>query len=146
MAPAVNRGPESDDAPGERPGEEGDVLAALAERRDPDHKTCEPGIQVSTEAPGLDLAGQIAVCGGHDPDVHRNGLDRADREDLALLEHTQETRLSLGRKVRDLVEEQGPAVRGPKETEARLARVRKRTAHVAEQGRIHQGRGGSRRR
>jgi len=61
-------------------------------------------IESLPEGPGGHGLGQIAVGGGQDADIHRDGLGTAHAFELAFLEHAQELDLQLGRKLADLVE------------------------------------------
>ena len=54
-------------------GEERDVLAALAERRDADADHVEPVVEVLAEAPLRDRAAEVLVRRGDDADVHLDG-------------------------------------------------------------------------
>src|SRR5689334_7349590 len=86
-----------------------DVLAALAQRRQPDRHDVEAIEQILAELALADGLAQIAMGGGDDADI---GLDRnppADSGELALLEDAQQPRLGVEWHVADLVEEQGPA-------------------------------------
>ncbi len=87
----------------------GDILGALAQRRQAKRHHIEPKIQILAEQALLDQDAQILVGGGDDPHV---GFDRgaaAHSRIFALLEHPQQSRLRLHRHVADLVEEQGAA-------------------------------------
>ena len=90
--------------------EVGDVLGALAQRRQPQRHDVEPEEQVLAEQALLDQGAQVLVGGGDDAHV---GLDRraaADGRVFALLQHAQQPRLRLHRHVADLVEEQRAAL------------------------------------
>ena len=89
--------------------EVGNVLDALAQRRQPQRHDVEAEEQVLAEQALLDQDAQVLVGRGDDADV---GLDRraaADGRVLALLEHAQQPGLRLHRHVADLVEEQRAA-------------------------------------
>ena len=110
-----------------------DVLAALAQRRQPDRHDVEAVEQVLAEQPLRDQLAQVAVGRGDDPEVRLDRRAAADRHELARLQHAQQAGLGLERHVADLVEEQRAAL-GLLEA-ADLARVRagERAALVAEQ-------------
>ncbi len=90
--------------------EQGDVLFALAERRDLDRHDVQPVEEVLAEAALLDLLLQVAVGRGDDAHVHGDQLAAADPLDLARLDRAEQLRLGLRAQVADLVEEEGAAV------------------------------------
>ena len=93
----------------EMPDQIGNILGALAQRRQPQRHHVEAEEQILAEQPLLDELPQILVGRGDDAHI---GLDRraaADRGVLALLQHAQKPRLRLHRHVADLVEEQRAA-------------------------------------
>ena len=63
-------------------------------------------VQVLAEAPRPDLRLEVAVGGGHDPRLHRNGAGRAQPGDPPLLQHPEQLGLRGERQLADLVEEQ----------------------------------------
>ena len=81
---------------------------------------------------------EIGVGGGDDAHVHAPRVARADRHDLAVLEHAQQLRLERRRHVADLVEEQRAAVRQLEPSLAIGGRAGERAAHVAEEHRLGQ--------
>ena len=93
----------------EVPDEIGNVLGALAQRRQPQRHDVEAEKQVLAEQALLDELAQVLVGRGDDAHV---GLDRcaaADRGVFALLQHAQQPGLRLHRHVADFVEEQRAA-------------------------------------
>ncbi len=98
-------------APQEALGEERDVLAPLAERREiePDH--VQAVVQILTELAALDFAFHVAVGRGEHADVDRKLLSATDRAHAALLKHAEEFHLERVRELAHLVEQQGAAVR-----------------------------------
>jgi hypothetical protein len=120
----------------------GQVLAPLPQRRQVhlDHR--EPVVQVAAEAALGDLADHVAVGRGHHPHVVALGLARAERDDLAGLEHAQELGLQRDRQVADLVEEQRAAVGRGERALAIAGGAGERAAHVAEQIALDQRVGG----
>ena len=88
----------------------GDVLAALAERRQADRHHVEAEEQVLAEQALVDQDAEVLVGGGDDADV---GLDRRSTADggvFALLEDAKQPGLGLHRHVADFVEEQRAAL------------------------------------
>src|SRR5262245_2830109 len=84
----------------------GVVRPALGQGRNMGGKEVEPMEQVG---PDLSLAkelGQVLVCGRHDANVHGDGVVAAYALERALLQNTEQEHLSLGRQLRDLVEEE----------------------------------------
>ena len=95
-------------------GERDDVGEAVTERRQRDRDDADPVVEVLAEASVADGGRQVAVGGGDDPDVDRDGA-AADRGHDALLQRAQQLGLHGEIHVADLVEEQGAAVRLAKE-------------------------------
>ena len=72
----------------------------------------QPVVQVLTERPGSDLLQEVAVGGGHEPDVHgRVPRIGADALDFAGFQEAEEQRLHAQAHLADFVHEQGAAVR-----------------------------------
>jgi hypothetical protein len=84
-------------------GEEGDVLASIADGRDPDLDRVEAEEEVLSKPARLDLLVQVGVGGGDDPHVRAPGLGRSHPLELARLQHPQELGLQVHGHVRDLV-------------------------------------------
>ena len=96
-------------APQEMLGQERDVLAALAQRRQRDRDDVQAVVQVLAELPfGHELL-QVPLRGGDDAHVHRERSRAADALDRPLLQHAQQLHLHRQRDVADLVEEDGAA-------------------------------------
>ena len=89
----------------------GDVLAALAQRRDFNLESPHPEIKVLTQTSIAHGKGREAVAGGDEAEIHRQVLRGAQRTILALLQNPQETALQFDRHLRDLVEKKRPAIR-----------------------------------
>ncbi len=89
----------------------------------------------SRDPPGTcrpDGRGQVPVRRRDQPDVDVAGPARADRPDLAVAEEPEERRLSVGRELAHLVEEDRAAVRLAEESGPPLDRAGERPALVAE--------------
>jgi mono/diheme cytochrome c family protein len=71
-------------------GERGDVVGALAKRREVDRDHREPEVEVLAKAPLGDLAAQVLVRGRHDADVDSDRLVPADGPNLAVLQHAEQ--------------------------------------------------------
>jgi hypothetical protein len=83
----------------------GDVATAIAEGRDREHETLESVEQVAPELAARDALLEVRMGRGDDPDVGTLTAARsADAADFIAVESTKELRLSLERKVADLVE------------------------------------------
>ena len=91
-------------------GEQRQVIAAIAERRDLQHDDVEPVEQILAEPVLLHGRTEIDVGRGDHADVDGARGAPADRPHLALLEDAQQARLDGHRHVADLVEEQRAAV------------------------------------
>jgi hypothetical protein len=85
--------------------EGGDVVAAVAERRDVERDDVETVEEVCAEAAGGDVLGEVAVGGGDDADVGLAVACGADAAEATLFEEAQELDLRLRGHLADLVEE-----------------------------------------
>src|SRR4029453_4700654 len=81
---------------------------------------------------------QISIRGRYHPDVHVHQRGATDSANLTLLKHPQELDLERRRELRDLVEEQGPAMRGLHETGLGPNRSGERALLVSEELRLEQ--------
>ena len=122
----------------EHRGEQRDVLAPLAQRRQLDADDREPLEQVAAEAALPDRLLEVDVGRGNQAGVRAQCLGPADAVELLVLEHAQELGLDRRRQITDLVEEHGPLV-GQFEL-PRLVAVSPREAalYVSEQLRFEQ--------
>ena len=111
----------------------GDVVRALAQRRQRDREHVQSVIEVLAELPARHHLGQVAVGGRHHPHVDADRLVAAHPFELTLLQHTQQLHLCLQGQLADLVQEQRAAV-GQLEAALVLAnRARERALLVPEQ-------------
>src|SRR5690606_21334783 len=117
----------------EEPGEDPDVAATLAQRRDAQREHVEAVIQVGAEPALRDLRREIAVRRRDDANVHLQRRVGADALDLAFLQRAQELGLRAERQLADLVEEQRAAIGELELTGTVRDRTGERAAHVAEQ-------------
>ena len=92
-------------------GEQRNVALAGVERRQGHDFERQPIEQVGAEAALLDQPGKMLVGRGDDPHVDRDRLGRADAGDFAIFDRAQQPVLRRRRQGRQLVEEQGAAVR-----------------------------------
>ena len=91
-------------------GDGGDVLRALAQRRDHEFEHAEPVIQVLAEGPLLHELPQAAVGGADDPHVHTHRFLGPDGDEGPVLQKFQDLGLRRPGKLVDLVQEDGPPV------------------------------------
>src|SRR5262249_47882014 len=91
-------------------GEQEDVLAAFAQRRDPDVEDVNAVVQVLSEYALRNRAEQILIGRGDQTRVHLDGPHATEAKKIALLQDTQELRLRHQRHFRDLVEKQHAAM------------------------------------
>ena len=91
-------------------GEDGDLLGAVAERRDEDIDDVEAVVEVLAEASLGDGALEVLVGGGDDADVDLDVAAGAQAGELAILQDVQELGLQRQGHLADLVEEDGAAV------------------------------------
>ena len=116
----------------------GQVLDALAQRRDADRDDVDAVEQVLAERALAHAALEVDVGGGDQPELHLDRLAAADPLDLALLDGAQQLGLEVELQVADLVEEQRAAV-GQLELADLLAhRAGERALLVAEQRALDQ--------
>ena len=109
------------------------VVAAIAERREPEVHHVQAVVEVFAEAARADLFFEVPVRRGDDADVDLLGLRVADAEDDALLQRAEELHLQVQRELADLVEEERALV-GLLELAGLVDDgARERAAHVTEQ-------------
>ena len=114
-------------------GEQGNVLAPVAQRRQVQLDDIETEEEVFAEISLGDHFGQVAVRRGEEADVGGEGFVAADALEDAFAEHTEDFNLRGGIDLADLVEKQR-AARGLLEaSDAPLARSGERTFLVAEE-------------
>ena len=123
----------------------GNVLDALAQRRNRDRKDVETIVEIASERSVFDHALEIAVRRGDDPHVDALGSRAAEAFELALLQNPQQLGLHFERDVTDLVEEQRAAVRQFEPASPARDRAGERALLVSEQFALEQA-GGQRRR
>src|SRR5262249_8589978 len=87
----------------------GDVLLALAQRREAERRDRYPVEKVLAEATGSDVRPEIPVGRGDELELHVARLARPERIQLSAFENAQEVWLQLEGHLADLVEKQAPA-------------------------------------
>ena len=110
-----------------------DVLAPLGERRKAHRHHVEAVVEVLAEPAGGFLRLEVPVGGRNHADVDRDRLRRADRADLAFLQHAQQLHLKRERHVADLVQEDRAAIGRLEQPLVRLHRAAERAARMAEE-------------
>ena len=96
----------------------GNLLAAIAQRRNQNADHREPVVQIFAEFALGHALFEVGIGRGDHADVDALRARFADRHDLALLEKPQQLRLHVERQVADFVEEQRAARGGPHECPA----------------------------
>jgi len=86
-------------------GQERDIVAAIAQRRDRHRDDVEAIVEILAEAPLPHGGAQVLIGGGHQAQVHLQGPP-AEPLDLPLLQHAQQLHLDVRRDLPDLVEKQ----------------------------------------
>ena len=124
--------------PRELGSQSGDLFAAVAQRRDHQLDDGEAVVEILPEAPGSCLGGQVAIGAGDDADVDALHLPRADRLDLAFLQHAQELCLDRRGKLTHLVEHERSSVGFREEALPRLDRPGERASRVPEELRLRE--------
>ena len=114
-------------------GQPDNLVLALPKRRHIKVDHIEPVIKVLPERPFPDSLLQIAVGGGHDADVDKDGVTAAEGLKLAVLEHLKQLGLEAEIHVPDLVEKNGAAAGHLEFSGAILKSAGERAALVAEQ-------------
>ncbi len=110
-----------------------DVLPPLAQGRHAHAQHVQAVEEILAEAPGFDVAFDVAGRRGQDPHVDLAGLGISDGPDLLLLEGAQQLRLERRRQLGDLVEEERSAVGLHEEAPARAVGAGEGAAGVAEE-------------
>src|SRR5260370_24937909 len=109
------------------------ILAPLTQRRHLDVNHVEPIEQIIAKSSPLNCVFEIGIGRSDQPRVDLNRLVPAQPFELAVLDHPQEFRLRIERKMRNLVEYQSPAMRGFQSSRLRFSRAAECTALVTEQ-------------
>ena len=111
---------------------------ALAKRLDGEPHDVEAEIQVLAKAALADHGGQVAMCGGDDPQIDGNRLDAADRYDGTLLNAAQQFGLNGQRQLADFIEKQRAAIGATNKAQSGRDGAGERAFHVAEELRFHE--------
>ena len=119
-------------------GDERDVLAPLAQRRQVDRNDVDPIEQVFAKTAVGNPLRQILVGRRDHPDVGFHFLEAADAPEFPLLEHAQELHLHHAAHLPDLVQEYRPALRDLDEPLLVRLGAGEGAAHVAKQLRFQQ--------
>ncbi len=109
------------------------VIAALAQGREPERDDVEAVVQIRSEVTAVDGGTEVLVRCRDDTDVDANLIASTDALDHALLDHAQEARLQIEGKLTDLVEEYGAARGALDRTDARGVRTGKGSLLMPEQ-------------
>ena len=113
--------------------EQGDVFAALPQRRKRDRKHVEPVVEIVPESVLTDLVGEVAIGSRDDPHVDVDGARAPEAFELPFLQDPQQLRLELNRQVPDLVEEQRSAMGQLEPPGLARMRARERAALTSEE-------------
>ncbi len=117
---------------GEVGGEDGDVVAARAQRRQHERHDVQAEEKIAAEAAFGGLLFEVAVAGGDESYVHVDRLRAAEPLERALLQDAQEFDLHDGAQLADLVEKERAAVGQLKAAFLGLRRGGERAALVPE--------------
>src|SRR2546422_2443477 len=91
--------------------EQRDVLLAFPQCRKAQRENVQAIIEITSELAVRYHLPQVATRGCHHADIHARRLRAAESFKFLFLEHTQEFRLEVGRKIADLVQEDRAPVR-----------------------------------
>src|SRR5262245_10660159 len=117
----------------ERLGQQPHIAGPFWQRRQADRDYVDAIVELFPELSARDGLLQISIRGRYHPDVHVHQRGATDSANLTLLKHPQELDLERCRELRDLVEEQGPAMRGLHETSLGPYRSGERALLVSEE-------------
>ena len=87
-----------------------DIGVAVAKRRNRNRKNVKPVIEIFAKAAGTHLLSQVPIGRRDNADVYLPRVGTADRFVFALLKHSQELGLKLGRKVAYFIKKENSAV------------------------------------
>src|ERR1051326_2413196 len=118
--------------------EQRDVILPIAQRRDLDGDDAETEKQVATESTSFGLGCEIAVGRGHDAHVDLDWRRSTHALEFLLLEYSQQLRLKIEPHLRDLVEQQGAAVRAFECASHAFDGARKGASLMAEKRALHE--------
>jgi hypothetical protein len=85
--------------------QQGNIFCSVPQRRNLNRKNVEPVKQVATEPALGDSSLQVTVSGGDYPNIRSDGSSSTDTLEFVFLQNTQESDLSLGRKLSDFIQE-----------------------------------------
>ena len=125
----------------ERVDQQGQILGAFAQRRQPHAEDIEPPIEILAELPRTNAAFEVLVRRRDHPHVELQRTPRAEARDFAVLQDPQQLGLRVEWKVADFVEEQRSPIRLFELAGSRFLGVGKSAALVAEELRLDEGRG-----
>src|SRR5947209_14831981 len=110
----------------------GNVVGALAKGRQVERDDVESVVQVGAEVSRLDLFLEVAIRRGNEARIDRDCLGGTDGNDFAMLQYTKKLDLRRGRRLADLVEEEGARRRGGEQAFLVLHCAGEGSLHVAE--------------
>src|SRR5215470_5032772 len=113
--------------------EHSDVFTALTQRRHHDRKDAQPVVQVRTKRSLRHRVSQIAIRGCNHAHIHFHAATTADELKLPFLEHAQQLRLQLERKLANLIEKERAAISERKATRPLCVGAGKSSLLVPEQ-------------
>src|SRR5580704_17365646 len=113
--------------------QQGDVLAAFAQRWKMDFDGIQAKKQILAESTRGRLGSHVCVGGRQNAHVRSTCRRRADALEFARFEHPQKLGLQIQRDVGDLVQKKGAALSKLKTPDTIVARVGEGTFHVAEE-------------
>ena len=94
----------------EMSGEQRNVFAAIAKRRNAQADHVQPVVEVLAKAALFDHSRQIAIGGGEDTNLDGNAVRSTHRPNLFFLQGAQQLGLQIEGQLADLVEKHGPAI------------------------------------
>src|SRR6266478_10069877 len=85
--------------------QQGNVFLPFTQRRHFDRENVEPVKEVTPECARSDGRLQIAIRGRNHSNISPNGCSSTDTLEFMFLQNTQQSNLSLGRKLSDFIQE-----------------------------------------
>src|SRR5262245_50781361 len=120
-------------------GEQENIVATLAQRREYDADHIEAIVQILAKAARTDQVFGSLVRRGDDTHIDPARFTCAESIDLSFLQHTQQFGLQQQRHVTDLVQKQGAAMGEFELARSRLSGSRERATLITEQLAFEQG-------
>ncbi len=121
--------------------ERGNILLPFSQGRHMYGEHPQAVVKIAAECARGDHLRQIAICGGHETNIHARRMRAAQPLELLLLQHAQKFGLQFERNISDFVQKNSAAIRQLKSADPLRDRSGKCAALVTEQFRFEQAGG-----